>query len=263
MRVAGQYSWRSLRGCHHTLHDSVDRKTDAFNAYMQKCGLAACVTSVSGGVDSAVTLALCMAAKNKAGSPVQRVIGEGGRVWVADSINNRVQVFNKAGAYVRTIGGNGQGNGNNQFDRPVGAAIEPGEGGRPHPRSSASNAQGQSVEDRHSEHVGFVGNIVPIGTKLGDASRHRRLCNRGRRSRASRPQPLPKGLGVGRHSGTASSDSQPRACRRGAVLRIRRPVVDRPHVRLQARQDHRQLHDHLHSEEEQPFMYLDRCWKGH
>ena len=53
----------------------VDRKTDAFNAYMQKCGLAACVTSVSGGVDSAVTLALCMAAKNKAGSPVQRVIG--------------------------------------------------------------------------------------------------------------------------------------------------------------------------------------------
>ena len=56
--------------------------------------------------------------------------GEGGRVWVADTENHRVQVLSKAGAYVRTLGGNGKGNGNHQFNQPWGVAVEPGEGGR-------------------------------------------------------------------------------------------------------------------------------------
>jgi len=53
----------------------IDRKTDIFNDYMKKFGLSACVTSVSGGVDSAVTIALCAFAKKKPGSAVKRVVG--------------------------------------------------------------------------------------------------------------------------------------------------------------------------------------------
>jgi len=53
----------------------IDRKTDVFNDYMRKAGLSACVTSVSGGVDSAVTLALCAFAKKKPNSPLKRVVG--------------------------------------------------------------------------------------------------------------------------------------------------------------------------------------------
>jgi len=53
----------------------IDRKTDIFNDYMSSAGLSACVTSVSGGVDSAVTLALCAHAKSKRGSPLKRVVG--------------------------------------------------------------------------------------------------------------------------------------------------------------------------------------------
>ena len=51
-------------------------------------------------------------------------------MYVADQSNHRVQVFSKAGAYVRTLGGNGAGGGNNQFHSPNGVTVEPGEGGR-------------------------------------------------------------------------------------------------------------------------------------
>lgn len=53
----------------------IDLKADRFNEYMRKSGLSACLTSVSGGVDSAVTLALCAFAKQKADSPLKRVVG--------------------------------------------------------------------------------------------------------------------------------------------------------------------------------------------
>jgi len=53
----------------------INRKTDLFNDYMRKGGLSACVTSVSGGVDSAVTVALCAFAMKKANSPLKRVVG--------------------------------------------------------------------------------------------------------------------------------------------------------------------------------------------
>eukprot|EP01064_Diplonema_japonicum_P024852 TRINITY_DN3560_c2_g4_i1.p1 TRINITY_DN3560_c2_g4~~TRINITY_DN3560_c2_g4_i1.p1 ORF type:complete len:291 (+),score=80.92 TRINITY_DN3560_c2_g4_i1:57-929(+) len=50
-------------------------KCAKFNKYMKDCGLKACVCSVSGGVDSAVTLALCTHAKKQEGSVIQRVAG--------------------------------------------------------------------------------------------------------------------------------------------------------------------------------------------
>jgi len=53
----------------------IDAKTRKLNDYMSRCGLKACVTSVSGGIDSAVTLELCAHAKRLPGSPIQRNVG--------------------------------------------------------------------------------------------------------------------------------------------------------------------------------------------
>ena len=56
--------------------------------------------------------------------------GAAGHLYVADTDNHRVQVFNKAGAYVRTIGVTGEpGTGSHQFHRPEGVAVEPGPDG--------------------------------------------------------------------------------------------------------------------------------------
>jgi NAD+ synthase (glutamine-hydrolysing) len=53
----------------------VKMKGTKLNDYMRKCGLKSCVVSVSGGVDSAVVLALCAFAKKLPDSPIQRVVG--------------------------------------------------------------------------------------------------------------------------------------------------------------------------------------------
>ena len=45
------------------------------NDYMAKAGLKSCITSISGGIDSAVTLALCGAASKLEGSPIQKNVG--------------------------------------------------------------------------------------------------------------------------------------------------------------------------------------------
>jgi NAD+ synthase (glutamine-hydrolysing) len=51
-----------------------DSKCKKLNEYMQKCHLKTCVTSVSGGVDSAVVLALCRYASLMENSPIQNVV---------------------------------------------------------------------------------------------------------------------------------------------------------------------------------------------
>lgn len=45
------------------------------NDYMRKYGLKTCVTSISGGIDSAVVLALCAAASKLEGSPIVHNVG--------------------------------------------------------------------------------------------------------------------------------------------------------------------------------------------
>lgn len=50
-------------------------KCAKLNSYMQKHGLRSCVTSVSGGIDSAVVIALCARAMNTDGSPIQKNVG--------------------------------------------------------------------------------------------------------------------------------------------------------------------------------------------
>jgi NAD+ synthase (glutamine-hydrolysing) len=53
----------------------VAEKCKKFNEYLKKNGLKAAVVSISGGVDSAVTLALLAEAKKQKGSPLERIMG--------------------------------------------------------------------------------------------------------------------------------------------------------------------------------------------
>ena len=57
--------------------------------------------------------------------------GPDGRVYVADEDNQRVQILDKQGAHVRTIGVTGErGSRNQQFHNPRGVCVEPGPDGR-------------------------------------------------------------------------------------------------------------------------------------
>ena len=50
-------------------------------------------------------------------------IGRAGRIYVADSSNNRIQVFNRRGRFIRSWGGRGSVNG--KFSYPRGIATDP------------------------------------------------------------------------------------------------------------------------------------------
>jgi len=68
----------------------IDRKTDIFNEYLRKAGLKGCVVSVSGGVDSAVTLGLMHTASKKENSPIKRVVG------IAQPIHSTEKIWKRA-----------------------------------------------------------------------------------------------------------------------------------------------------------------------
>lgn len=53
----------------------VEAKCAKLNEYMRRCGLKACLTSVSGGIDSAVVLALCARAMQSPNSPIGKNVG--------------------------------------------------------------------------------------------------------------------------------------------------------------------------------------------
>jgi NAD+ synthetase len=52
----------------------IDRKTELLNSYMREHGLQACVIALSGGLDSAVSLALTAHAAQKPDSPIRRIV---------------------------------------------------------------------------------------------------------------------------------------------------------------------------------------------
>ena len=86
--------------------------------------------------------------------------GPDGRVFVADCGNQRVQVLNKQGAHVRTIGVTGErGSGNRyQFHRPVGVCVEPGPDGRrlgTHTPPAEAESEGRGATGRKP--------VVPAG----------------------------------------------------------------------------------------------------
>lgn len=68
----------------------VEKKSDLFNEYMSKAGLKACLVSVSGGIDSAVTLALMAHAQKKENSPIKRVLG------IAQPIKSTDRIWKRA-----------------------------------------------------------------------------------------------------------------------------------------------------------------------
>ncbi|AYU81722.1 NAD+ synthase, putative [Leishmania donovani] len=53
----------------------IEMKCAKLNDYMRRCGLKACVTSVSGGIDSAVVLAMCARAMRAHNSPIKKNVG--------------------------------------------------------------------------------------------------------------------------------------------------------------------------------------------
>lgn len=68
------------------------------NDYLLKSGLRACVVSVSGGIDSAVTYALMLEAAKLPGSPLKRTLG------IAQPIHSTSAVWKRA-YELRTLGG--------------------------------------------------------------------------------------------------------------------------------------------------------------
>lgn len=75
-----------------------DKKCQKLNEYMKKCGLKACTVSVSGGVDSAVTAALCRHAQKMEGSPIQRIVG------VSQPIHSSAWALNRATSTCAALG---------------------------------------------------------------------------------------------------------------------------------------------------------------
>ena len=71
--------------------DWIEKKCAMYNDYMSKCGLKAAVVSISGGIDSAVTLALVMKAKSMEGSPLTRVLGVCQPIHSSDWALNRAK----------------------------------------------------------------------------------------------------------------------------------------------------------------------------
>lgn len=76
----------------------VDKKCQMLNEYMTKCGLENCVVSVSGGVDSAVTLAILKHAQKMQGSPIKRVLG------IAQPIHSTAKIQDRAYELCRALG---------------------------------------------------------------------------------------------------------------------------------------------------------------
>lgn len=74
-----------------------DQKCRMFNEYMNKCGLKACLVSLSGGVDSAVTLAMMKHAAKMEGSPIERVVG------VAQPIHSSTWALNRAAEAAKAL----------------------------------------------------------------------------------------------------------------------------------------------------------------
>jgi NAD+ synthase (glutamine-hydrolysing) len=68
----------------------IEKKTDILNEYARKNGLKATVVNVSGGIDSAVTIALASYAMAKEGSPLKRVVG------IAQPIHSTENIWKRA-----------------------------------------------------------------------------------------------------------------------------------------------------------------------
>jgi len=76
----------------------IEEKVRKFNEYMASCGLSGALVSVSGGVDSAVTLGLIKRALDAPNSPVKRVLG------VAQPIHSSAWALERAHEAAKALG---------------------------------------------------------------------------------------------------------------------------------------------------------------
>ncbi len=82
----------------------IDDKCEMFNAYLTKCGLRACIVSSSGGIDSAVTVALAVAASKVPGSPLDKVMSIAQPIHSTAKIQDRAyEVAEKFGVEIVTV----------------------------------------------------------------------------------------------------------------------------------------------------------------
>ena len=76
----------------------IEQKCKMFNDYMTKCGLSGCVVSLSGGVDSAVTLGLMKHASKLPGSCIEKVLA------ISQPIHSSSWAFNRANECAKKMG---------------------------------------------------------------------------------------------------------------------------------------------------------------
>lgn len=76
----------------------IDNKCQLFNDYMKRNGLKGCVVNLSGGVDSAVTLALMNRSKQQKGSCIERVLA------ISQPIHSSDWAFNRASECAKAFG---------------------------------------------------------------------------------------------------------------------------------------------------------------
>eukprot|EP01006_Ploeotia_vitrea_P024376 TRINITY_DN57167_c0_g1_i1.p1 TRINITY_DN57167_c0_g1~~TRINITY_DN57167_c0_g1_i1.p1 ORF type:complete len:302 (+),score=68.37 TRINITY_DN57167_c0_g1_i1:51-956(+) len=88
--------------------DWIEKKCKMFNEWMKNAGLKGCVVNVSGGIDSAVTLGLCMKASKMEGSTIEKVLGICQPIKSTESVWKRgLDAIEKFGAISTTIDGTG------------------------------------------------------------------------------------------------------------------------------------------------------------
>jgi len=76
----------------------IKEKCKLFNDYMTQCKLSACVVSLSGGVDSAVTLGLMKEASKMAGSSIKKIAA------IAQPIHSSAWALNRAAECAKSFG---------------------------------------------------------------------------------------------------------------------------------------------------------------
>ena len=82
----------------------VQAKVSLLNSYARESGLRACVVGVSGGVDSAVTLALASRAAREPGSPLRRIVAALMPMFVAEGATNQEVALARGRAVAERFG---------------------------------------------------------------------------------------------------------------------------------------------------------------
>lgn len=82
----------------------IEQKTSLLNSYMKKFGLKSCVVAVSGGIDSALVLALVQEAQLKAFSPIEKIVAVSLPVMKTEGATGQQEAMDRAKELCEKIG---------------------------------------------------------------------------------------------------------------------------------------------------------------